>query len=190
MVYRSNVWSEEDNHQAAPHISENRGRSDAKHGGSSETKFKKPSGGGPFRQAHAIKCWSLGKVPNCKVPECGAAHHFLLHDAIAKPRAMLVKRMDDESPNVLLCREEAGVRHGREMIQMNVLYDWGATASVITHQAAARASPTPMPRKEQEVSGLNGAKSRSGCTYEIPMMDHLGQVKLIHAAGVDKIAWL
>jgi hypothetical protein len=47
-----------------------------------------------------------------------------------------------------------------------------------------------MPRKEQEVAGLNGAKSRSGCTYEIPMVDHLGQVKLIHAAGVDKITWL
>ncbi len=40
------------------------------------------------------------------------------------------------------------------------------------------------------MAGLNGAKSRSGCTYEIPMMDHFGQVKLIHAAGVDKIAWL
>ncbi len=37
-----------------PTSSESRGRSDAKHGGSSETKFKKPSGGGPFRQAHAM----------------------------------------------------------------------------------------------------------------------------------------
>jgi hypothetical protein len=33
--------------------SENRGKSDTKYGGSSETKFKKPGGGGPFRQAHA-----------------------------------------------------------------------------------------------------------------------------------------
>jgi hypothetical protein len=103
---------------------------------------------------------------------------------------MIVKRMDNEAPNVLLCRQEVGVKRGREVIQMNVLYDWGATASMITHQAAARASLAPMPRKEQEVSGLNGAKSKSGCTYEVPMMDHLGQVKLIHAAGVDKIAWL
>jgi hypothetical protein len=61
---------------------------------------------------------------------------------------------------------------------------------MITHQAAARANLIPMPRKEQEVAGLNGAKSRSGCTYEISMVDHFGQVKLIHAAGVDKIAWL
>jgi hypothetical protein len=37
-----------------PTTSESRGRGDAKHGGSSETKFKKPSGGGPFRQAHAM----------------------------------------------------------------------------------------------------------------------------------------
>jgi hypothetical protein len=103
---------------------------------------------------------------------------------------MIVKRMDNESPNVLLCRQEAGVKRGREVIQMNVLYDWGATASMITHQAAARASLAPMPRKEQEVSGLNGAMATSGCTYEVPMMDHMGQVKLIHAAGVDKIAWL
>jgi hypothetical protein len=56
------------------------------------------------------------------MPECGAAHHSLLHDAIAKTRAMIVKRMDNESPNVLLCRQEAGVKHGREVIQMNVLY--------------------------------------------------------------------
>jgi hypothetical protein len=103
---------------------------------------------------------------------------------------MIVKRMDNESPNVLLCRQEAGMKRGREVIKVNVLYDWGATASMITHQAAARASLVPMPRKEQEVSGLNGTKSISGCTYEVPMMDHMGQVKLIHAAGVDKIAWL
>jgi hypothetical protein len=162
-----------------PTTSESRGRSDAKHGGSSETKFKKPSGGGPFRQAHAMvvqegnsgatrfpppavwdhtalwahpcimgkecssahspatclkfkrltpkarlmlvqskelcqlcfrhldsnKCWSLGKVPNCEVPKCRAAHHSLLHDAIAKPCAMIVKRMDSESQNVLLCHQ-------------------------------------------------------------------------------------
>jgi hypothetical protein len=103
---------------------------------------------------------------------------------------MIVKRMDNESPNVLLCRQEAGMKRGREVIKVNVLYDWGATASMITHQAAAKASLVPMPRKEKEVSGLNGTKSISGCTYEIPMVDHMGQVKLIHAAGVDKIAWL
>jgi hypothetical protein len=244
--------------------SENRGKSDMKYGRSSEAKFKKPGGGGPFHQAHAMvvqegspgavrfppptvwdpiaqwthpcimgkecsgshspascqkfkrltpkawlalvqskelcqmcfqhldsnKCWSLGKIPNCEVPECGAAHHPLLHDAIAKTRAMIVKRMDDKSPNVLLCRQEAGVKCGGEITQMNVLYDWGATASMITHQAAARAKLIPVPRKEQEVAGLNGTKSRSGCTYEISMVDHAGQVKLIHAAGVDKIAWL
>jgi hypothetical protein len=103
---------------------------------------------------------------------------------------MIVKPMDDESPNVLLCRQEAGVKCGREITQMNVLYDWGATASMITHQAATRANLIPLPRTEQEVAGLKGAKSRSGCTYEIPMVDYAGQVKLIHAAGVDKITWL
>jgi hypothetical protein len=79
---------------------------------------------------------------------------------------------------------------GEEITQMNVLYDWGATASMITHQAAARAKLIPMPCKEQEVVGLNGTKSRSECTYEIPMVDHASQIKLIHAAGVDEIAWL
>ncbi len=54
---------------------------------------------------------------------------------------------------------------------MNVLYDWGATASMITHQAAAGAKLIPVPSKEQEVAGLNGTKSRSGCTYEISMVD-------------------
>jgi hypothetical protein len=77
-----------------------------------------------FRHLDSNKCWSLGKIPNCEVPECGAAHHSLLHDAIAKTRAMIVRWMDDESPNVLLCRQEAGVKCGREITQMNVLYDW------------------------------------------------------------------
>jgi hypothetical protein len=103
---------------------------------------------------------------------------------------MIVKRMDDESPNVLLCRQEAGVRCGGETLQMKVLYDWGATASMKTHRAAVRAKLLPMPCKEQEVAGLNGTKSSSGCTYEVPMVDHAGQIKMIHAAGVDKIAWL
>ncbi len=136
------------------------------------------------------KCWSLGKIPNCEVSECGAAHHSLLHDAIVKTRAMIVKQMDEESPSVLLCRQEAGVKCWEEILQMNVLYNWGATASMITHRAAGRAKLLPVPCKEQEMAGLNGTKSRSGCTYEVPMVDHAGQIKLIHAAGVDKIAWL
>jgi hypothetical protein len=103
---------------------------------------------------------------------------------------MIVKQIDEESPSVLLCRQEAGVKCGKEILQMNLLYDWGATASMITHRAAVRAKVLPVPRKEQEGAELNGTKSRSGCTYEVPMVDHAGQIKLIHAAGVDKIAWL
>jgi hypothetical protein len=62
-----------------------------------------------FRHLDSNKCWSLGKIPNCEVPECGAAHHSMLHDTVAKTRAMIVKRMEDKSPNVLFCRKEAGV---------------------------------------------------------------------------------
>jgi hypothetical protein len=103
---------------------------------------------------------------------------------------MIVKRMDNESSNVLLCRQEAGVKCGGETLQMNVLYDWGATASMITHQAADRAKLQPVPHEEQEVSGLNGTKSSSGCTYMVPMVDYTGRIEMIPAAGVDKIAWM
>jgi hypothetical protein len=65
-----------------------------------------------FRHLDNSKCWSLGKIPNCEVPECGAAHSSLLHDAIVRTHAMIVQRMDDESPNVLLCSQEAGVKRG------------------------------------------------------------------------------
>jgi hypothetical protein len=67
--------------------------------------------------------------------------------------------MDKDSLSVLLCRQEAGVECGGEVLQMSVLYDRGAPASMVTHQAAERAGLRPIPREEREVSGLNGAKS-------------------------------
>jgi hypothetical protein len=116
----------------------------------------------------AVSPGQSGKVPNYEVPNCGAAHHPLLHGAIVKARAMIVKLMDNESLNML---QEAGVKYGGETLQMNVLYDWAATASIVTHQAADRAKQQPMPHEKQEVSGLNGNKSSSGCTYIVLMVD-------------------
>jgi hypothetical protein len=40
------------------------------------------------------------------------------------------------------------------------------------------------------VSGLNGTKSSSGCTYMVPIVDYNGETLLIGAAGVDKIDWM
>jgi hypothetical protein len=66
-----------------------------------------------------------------------------------------------------------------EIFQMRVLYDWGATASMITHQAVEQAGLKPTPLEEKEVSGLNGAKSSSGCTYMVLLVDHSGKARRI-----------
>jgi hypothetical protein len=36
-----------------------------------------------YRHPDTRKCWSLGKVPGCNAPGCGANHHNLLHEAIS-----------------------------------------------------------------------------------------------------------
>lgn len=105
-------------------------------------------------------------------------------------RAMIVKRMDKESENVLLCRQEAKVEHEGESFQMSVLYDCGAMVSMITHRAAERAVLKPTSHEVKEVSGLNGTRSSSERTYMVPLVDHGSEVRTIQTIGVNKIAWM
>jgi hypothetical protein len=71
-----------------------------------------------------------------------------------------------------------------------VLYDWGATITLITHDAARRTGLQPIRQQTKSVSGLNGVKIASTCFYMVPMVDCDDDVQVIKALGVTRIAWM
>ncbi len=63
-----------------------------------------------FRHLDTKRCWSLGKVNNCNVRECGRAHNNLLHDVLQNEEVLMVSALPrgvSEPESVL--RGEGGV---------------------------------------------------------------------------------
>ncbi len=139
-----------------------------------------------YRYPDTRKCWSLGKVPGCNAPECGANHHNLLHGAISRGRAMMTRGAN----NVLLCCQMISVEIGGRSQQLQVLYDSGATLTLITHEAADRTGLQSIRQQLKSVSGLNRVVVSSSCFYMVPMVDCNDEVHVIKAFGVARIAWM
>ncbi len=74
--------------------------------------------------------------------------------------------------------------------QLQVLYDSGATVTLITHKAADRTGLQPIHQQLKSVSGLNGVVVASSCFYMVPMVDCNDEVQVVKAFGVARIAWM
>ncbi len=108
------------------------------------------------RHPDTRKCWSLGKVPGCSAPGCGANHHTLLHGAISRGRVMMTRSANNVLPEILLCRQMVSVEIGGRSQQLQVLYDSGATVTLITHEAADRTGLQPIRQQLKSVSDSLG----------------------------------
>ncbi len=93
-------------------------------------------------------------------------------------------------PEILLCRQMVSVEIGGRSQQLQVLYDSGATVTLITHEAADRTGLQPIRQQLKSVSGLNGVVVASSCFYMVPMVDCNDEVQVIKAFGVARIAWM
>jgi hypothetical protein len=143
-----------------------------------------------YRHPDTRKCWSLGKVPGCSAPGCGANHHTLLHGAISRGRVMMTRSANNVLPEILLYRQMVSVEIGGRNQQLQVLYDSGATVTLITHEAADRTGLQPIWQQLKSVSGLNGVVVASSCFYMVPMVDCNDELQVIKAFGVARIAWM
>jgi hypothetical protein len=90
----------------------------------------------------------------------------------------------------LRCRQKVVVEKAGQCLSVTVLYDWGATASVITHKAAVALglSPTRCPTKK--IHSLGEKSHQVKFMYTIPLVARNGDVKAVIAWEVEKIAIL
>ncbi len=105
-------------------------------------------------------------------------------------RVMVVQEVGSKKAGVFLCREDVRVRGAGNANSLHALYYWGATVTLVTHAAAAKAG---LERKRQVVAAVAGMGGR--CTmvdsyYMVPVVDGDGVVRVVRALGVDHIATL
>jgi hypothetical protein len=77
-------------------------------------------------------------VSNCHVRGCGRGHNYLLHDVLQNEEVMMVSALPgrvSESESVLRCRQMVTAENEGQCFRLNVLYDWGATVSMISEEA-------------------------------------------------------
>ncbi len=70
---------------------------------------------------------------------------------------------------------------------LRTLHDWGATQTLITHDAADRAGLTPICHSARLVSGLGGECLESTCFYVMPFVDGNDEIQTLRATGVARI---
>jgi hypothetical protein len=56
-----------------------------------------------YQHLRGRDCWSKDKVPNCRVDNCEAAHHHLLHGALVEGCVMVVQGIGAGKARVFLC---------------------------------------------------------------------------------------
>ncbi len=103
---------------------------------------------------------------------------------------MVVQGIGAKKVKVFLCREDVCVKSAGEANCLHALYDWGATVTLVTHAAAAKAG---LERKRQVSAAIAGLGCR--CTmvdsyYMVPVVDGDNVVRVVKALGVDHIATL
>ncbi len=143
-----------------------------------------------YRHLRGRECWSKDRVPNCGVDGCQAAHHHLLHGALVEGRVMVMQGIGARKAKVFLCREDIRVEGAGKASRLHALYDWGATVTLVTHAAAAKAG---LERKRQvpvAKAGLGGQCTMFDSYHMVPVVDGDDVVRVVKALGVDHIAAL
>ncbi len=77
-------------------------------------------------------------MSNCNVRGCGRGHNYLLHDVLQNEEVMMVRALPgrtSEPESSLRCRQMVAAENEGQCFRLNVLYDWGATVSMISEEA-------------------------------------------------------
>jgi hypothetical protein len=143
-----------------------------------------------YRHLRGRDCWSKDKVPNCGIDGCEAAQLHLLHGALVEGRVMVVQRIGAEKTQVFLCREDIRVEGAGKAGRLHALYDWGATVTMVTHNAAEKAGLERRRQPAAAIAGLGGRCIMVDSYYMVPVVDGDDEVRTVKALGVDHITTL
>jgi hypothetical protein len=140
-----------------------------------------------FRHLAINDCWAKGKIPSCHIKGCGGEHNHLLHDALVLGRALVIQEVGGDSGQSYSCREDIRAEVAGKTYHLRTLHDWGATQTLITHDAAHRAGLTPIRHSARLVSGLGSECLESTCFYVVPFVDGSDEIQTLRATGVARI---
>jgi hypothetical protein len=100
---------------------------------------------------------------------------------------MVVQGIGAEKAQVLLCREDIGVEGAGKAGRLHLLYDWGATVTLVAHAAAEKAG---LERRRQPTAAIAGRCTMVDSYYMVQVVDGNDKVRTVKALGVDHIATL
>ena len=105
-------------------------------------------------------------------------------------RALVITEAGGDSSQSYSCREDIRAEVAGKTHRLHALHDWGATLTLITHDAADRAGLTPIRHSARLVSGLGGKCLESTCFYVVPFVDASDEIQTLRATGVARISSL
>ncbi len=146
-----------------------------------------------FRHLDTKRCWSLGKVSNCNVRGCGRGHNYLLHDVLQNKEVMMVSALPgrtSEPESSLRCRQMVTAENKGQCFRLNVLYDWGATVSMISEEAVEVMGLAVTKQAKRIIKGLGGVTTVSKGTCTLNLVARNGDRKTVTAWEVGEIASL
>jgi hypothetical protein len=144
-----------------------------------------------FRHLDTKRCWSLGKVDNCGVRGCSRAHNPLLHDVLENEEVMMVSALPGkgrEPESVLRCRQMVAAENEGQCFRLKVLYDWGATMSMVSREAMEMMGLSPSKQAKRIIKGLGGATTVSKGTCTLTLVARNGDRRTVTAWEVGDIA--
>ncbi len=144
-----------------------------------------------FRHLDTKRCWSLGKVDNCGVRGCSRAHNPLLHDVLQNEEVMMVSALPGkgrEPESLLRCRQMVAAENEGQCFRLNVLYDWGATMSMVSREVMEMMGLSPSKQAKRIIKGLGGATTVSKGTCTLTLVARNGDCRTVTAWEVGDIA--
>ena len=140
-------------------------------------------------------CWSCLKIGHrsaecgcrklCDSPGCGWYHHSLLHEATIAPVHSLDSKFEWASERCLLPLMNIQCK-GKNI---NVLWDTGATISLITFKAANKLGLAKGAKRSLTVVKVGGnTEEMSSYAYVLPLKDEKNKIVFLHVYGVETIS--
>ncbi len=97
------------------------------------------------------------------------------------------QRTGGVTETTLRCRQVVAVESGGQCFQIVVVYDWGATMSMVTREAISTLGLTPSKQAKKVITGLGDVTVLSKSTCSIPLVARDGDQRVVTAwEDVDK----
>jgi hypothetical protein len=108
----------------------------------------------------------------------------LLHEVLQNEEMMMVSALPGkggEAESVLRCRQTVAAENEGQCFRLNVLYDWGASMSMVSREAMVMMGLSPSKQAKRIIKGLGGVTTVSKGTCTLSLMARNGDCRTVAA---------